>query len=207
MQPLNRKRGASVMVVRTGAALSAMVVLLALLLSGVAQAQTIAVEGDHFVVDHGDGAGPQPRFLTFMSYFDGMRATDLPGDLDYIAGTLHFDGIRVLPNWQARDPRVLRDLLVEHVALRRERQHPRRYGHPDAPAETVHRPDRGGGGAQADRGRDVHAGDGARPLDRGLYPRDHADGHTVAPASERDLRLRQRAEHQYSHGGGNTPAP
>lgn len=68
-----------------------------------AAAQSIAVEGDHFVVDRNDGAGPRAKFLVFVSYFDGLRASDLGGDLDYIANTMRFDGIRVLVNWQRRD--------------------------------------------------------------------------------------------------------
>src|SRR5262245_35059012 len=63
----------------------------------------IAVEGDHFTVDRGDGAGPRAKFLVFISYFDGLRATDRDGDLNYIANTIRFDGIRILPNWQRRD--------------------------------------------------------------------------------------------------------
>lgn len=42
--------------------------------------------------------------LLFISYFDALRATELEGDLDYIATDLKFDGIRVFPNWLQRDP-------------------------------------------------------------------------------------------------------
>jgi regulator of extracellular matrix RemA (YlzA/DUF370 family) len=42
----------------------------------------------------------------FISYFDGLRAANLAADLDYIARTLQFDGIRVLPNWQKRSDRL-----------------------------------------------------------------------------------------------------
>ena len=77
-------------------------VLVTLLVPRAAAAQTIGVAGDRFTIDLEDGKGPQPKFLLFISYFDALRATDSDGDLSYIATTLHFDGIRVLPNWQRR---------------------------------------------------------------------------------------------------------
>jgi hypothetical protein len=73
-----------------------------LLPSTPAAAQSVAVEGDHFVVDRHDGKGPRPKFLLFVSYFDALRASDLAGDLDYIANRMQFDGVRVLVNWQRR---------------------------------------------------------------------------------------------------------
>src|SRR5262245_38102967 len=66
-------------------------------------AQSITVAGDHFVVTWPDEL-PKAKFLLFMSYFDGIRASPSmrDDDLYYIANVLHFDGIRVLPNWQQR---------------------------------------------------------------------------------------------------------
>src|SRR3954470_9944256 len=59
-----------------------------------AAAQEIRVEGDHFVVDRYDGTGPQRKFLMFISYFDGLHAlANGIGDLEYVANTLHFDGV------------------------------------------------------------------------------------------------------------------
>lgn len=43
-----------------------------------------------------------PRFLTFISYFDGVRrarGSGVDADLTFLAG--HVDGVRVLPNWWA----------------------------------------------------------------------------------------------------------
>ena len=72
-----------------------------LLLATTAAAQSIAVQGSHFVVDQADGKGPQARFLIFVSYNDALRAPEqtLTEDLDYIARTLHFDGIRIYAMW------------------------------------------------------------------------------------------------------------
>jgi len=56
-----------------------------------ASAQHLSIQGDRFAVD---GA---PRFLTFISYFDGMEALDVAADLTF----LHekgFDGARIWPN-------------------------------------------------------------------------------------------------------------
>lgn len=54
----------------------------------------LTVHNDHF---HVDG---QPRFLLFLSYFDGLRRERSGGvraDFTYLAGKV--DGIRVFPNW------------------------------------------------------------------------------------------------------------
>jgi len=71
---------------------------------GRADAQTLAIEGDHFTVDTGQGR--QAKFLFFFSYFDGMRSSHVNEDLDYLvanvlpahAATVQL-GIRVFPNW------------------------------------------------------------------------------------------------------------
>ena len=77
-------------------------VLVTLVAARAGAAQTVGVAGDRFTIDLADGAGPHAKFLLFISYFDALRATDPAGDLAYIANTLRFDGIRVLPNWQRR---------------------------------------------------------------------------------------------------------
>jgi hypothetical protein len=60
---------------------------------GQAAAQAnLAVEGDHFTVNG------QPRFLTFISYFDGLDAADYGSDLQYLHAQ-GFDGVRIFPNW------------------------------------------------------------------------------------------------------------
>lgn len=80
-------------------------------------APAIAVDRDHFTIDRGDGTGPHAKFLTFISYFDGMRAVDRDGDLDYIANALHLDGIRVMANWweyaDATCPERRTDTLID----------------------------------------------------------------------------------------------
>jgi hypothetical protein len=63
-----------------------------------AGAQTLSVDGTRFGID-----GRATRLLLFISYFDGLHASKLNDDLDYLSVTLRFDGIRVLPNWQRRD--------------------------------------------------------------------------------------------------------
>lgn len=60
-------------------------------ISAAARAQRLAVEGDRFAVDG------TPRFLTFMSMFGAMGATDIDADLRTIK-TLGFDGFRMWPN-------------------------------------------------------------------------------------------------------------
>lgn len=62
-----------------------------------AAAQTLGVAGDRFTVDG------TPRFLTFISYFDALRAASLEADLDFVKGELGFDGIRIFPNWWLYD--------------------------------------------------------------------------------------------------------
>jgi len=73
------------------------------LLACSAQAQRITIDRQQFVLARGSNDGSGSRLLMFISYFDALRATDLEGDLDYIANVLKFDGIRVLPNWLQRD--------------------------------------------------------------------------------------------------------
>jgi hypothetical protein len=53
----------------------------------------LGVRGEQFTVD---GA---PRFLTMLSYFDGLGVEDIDRDLAFVRDTLGFDGIRVFPNW------------------------------------------------------------------------------------------------------------
>lgn len=76
-------------------------VALALLVFGsTAGAQTLGIDGNRFTVDG------QPRFLLFVSYFDGLRrananggAGDLDTDFAYLK-RVGYDGIRLLVNWQ-----------------------------------------------------------------------------------------------------------
>jgi hypothetical protein len=69
----------------------------------------VRVDHGQFSVDKKRTTGQREsgaKFLMFISYFDGMAAYDagkLDEDLDYIAYTLGFDGIRVLPNWYRLD--------------------------------------------------------------------------------------------------------
>ena len=72
----------------------------ALVWAAAAGAQTLGVDGDRFTVDG------RPRFLLFVSYFDGMRrananrgAGDVDTDFAYLkrAG---YDGVRLMVNWQ-----------------------------------------------------------------------------------------------------------
>lgn len=61
----------------------------------IAQERVLRVQGDHFTVDG------QPKFLTFVSYFDAMRRMANGGvdaDFDYIRAK-GFDGVRIFPNW------------------------------------------------------------------------------------------------------------
>jgi len=56
----------------------------------------LGVAGDRMTVDG------TPRFLTFISYFDGVRrarGSGVDADLAFLAD--HVDGIRILPNWWA----------------------------------------------------------------------------------------------------------
>jgi len=73
------------------ASIAALAVAVVALLPARAAAQRLTVQGDRFAVDG------VPRFLTFISYFDGMEALDVEGDLAF----LHekgFDGVRVWPS-------------------------------------------------------------------------------------------------------------
>ena len=60
-------------------------------------AAELGIAGERFTLDG------QPRFLTFISYFDAPRAASLESDLDFIRHELGFDGIRVFPNWWVYD--------------------------------------------------------------------------------------------------------
>ena len=72
-------------------------------------APRLGIAGAQFTVD---GA---PRFLVFISYFDGVRrvAGGVPEDLDYLKTKV--DGIRVFPNWweYACPPRSGGDTLFD----------------------------------------------------------------------------------------------
>jgi hypothetical protein len=82
-----------------------------ILVSSVAAAASprLGIEGARFTVD---GA---PRFLVFMSYFDGVRRVPngIGDDLDYLKTRV--DGIRVFPNWweYACPPRSGGDTLFD----------------------------------------------------------------------------------------------
>jgi len=56
-----------------------------------ASAQRLTIQGDRFAVDDA------PRFLTFISYFDGMEALDVAADLGFIHD-VGIDGVRIWPN-------------------------------------------------------------------------------------------------------------
>src|SRR3954469_11457012 len=75
----------------------------------VSAAPRLDIKGSRFTVD---GA---PRFLVFLSYFDGVRrvAGGLADDLDYLKTRV--DGIRVFPNWweYACPPRSGNDTLFD----------------------------------------------------------------------------------------------
>ena len=79
---------------------AAALVLALLAIGSSARAQTLGIDGNHFTVDG------QPRFLLFVSYFDGLRrananggAGDVDTDFAYLKRS-GFDGIRLLVNWQ-----------------------------------------------------------------------------------------------------------
>lgn len=89
---------------RTSLLITMLSCLLLAAASAEAQRPSVSVEGDHFLVNG------RPRFLIFISHPDAMRArragpctnpsdTSLECDLKYIKETLHFDGIRIFPNW------------------------------------------------------------------------------------------------------------
>ena len=66
-----------------------------------AAAQSLAVQGDRFAVDG------EPRFLVFVSYFDGLHRPTIDlidRDLQYLKDK-GVEGIRVFPDWHA--PRLL----------------------------------------------------------------------------------------------------
>src|ERR1700694_5683724 len=56
-----------------------------------AQAQKLSIQGDRFAIDG------TPRFLTFISYFGAMGASNVVADL-HLLHSLGFDGIRIWPN-------------------------------------------------------------------------------------------------------------
>jgi hypothetical protein len=72
--------------------------------AGVASAQKLAVEGNHFTVDD------QARFLTFITYFDALDVPDDRIELDFnnLKNAVHIDGIRILPNWWTQASRETR---------------------------------------------------------------------------------------------------
>jgi hypothetical protein len=65
--------------------------LLALPATAAAQA-TLAVQGDHFTVNS------QAKFLTFISYFDGLDAVNPVSDFQFLRAQ-GIDGVRIFPNW------------------------------------------------------------------------------------------------------------
>jgi hypothetical protein len=72
-----------------------------LLMTAGASAQSLSVQGDRFAVNG------EPRFLLFVSYFDGLQrpaAELIDRDLQYLKDR-GVDGIRVFPDWHA--PRLL----------------------------------------------------------------------------------------------------
>ena len=78
------------MAMRRVTAATILVALLALA-AAPASAQRLTIQGDRFAVDG------TPRFLTFISYFDGMEALDVPSDFAFIH-EIGIDGVRVWPN-------------------------------------------------------------------------------------------------------------
>ena len=78
----------------------AAVALTLLAFGSIARAQTLGIDGSRFTVDG------QPRFLLFVSYFDGLRrananggAGDVDTDFAYLK-RVGYDGVRLLVNWQ-----------------------------------------------------------------------------------------------------------
>jgi hypothetical protein len=88
--------------------LSFLVGLLVFAAAATSPAQVLSTQGSRFAIDG------QPRFLVFVSYFDAVRripdsldsTATLDGDLDYFQA-LGVGGIRVFPNWHARDDTVM----------------------------------------------------------------------------------------------------
>ena len=79
--------------------LFACLLLVSLASAAAAQGEVLKVVGDHFEFNG------QPRFLVFVSYFDGMRrlrtgtpASNVFNDFDYLS-RLGVDGIRIFPMW------------------------------------------------------------------------------------------------------------
>lgn len=66
-----------------------------------AQAQALAVQGDHFTVDG------NARFLSFITYFDALNVPDdrLQIDFNNLKNAVHVDGVRIMPNWWAQTSR------------------------------------------------------------------------------------------------------
>src|SRR3989442_11487334 len=80
----------------------ALAALLLLVIATCSDAQVLGVEGDRFTLNG------QPRFLVFVSYFDGVRripdnlasTTVLDADLEYLVSK-GVSGVRIFPNWQS----------------------------------------------------------------------------------------------------------
>src|SRR5437764_7755527 len=78
------------------------------LVAAAANSQTLGVHGDRFTVNG------QPRFLVFVSYFDGVRRLPdnlastavLDADLDYFVRK-GISGVRIFPNWQFRSETLM----------------------------------------------------------------------------------------------------
>src|SRR5207245_287100 len=60
------------------------------LLPARASAQRLSIDGDQFAIDG------SRRFLSFITYFDGMNALDVAGDLQFLRDA-GFDGVRLWP--------------------------------------------------------------------------------------------------------------
>jgi hypothetical protein len=87
--------------------------LVAALLAGIGASSSdtpptaLGIAGDRFTVDG------EPKFLIFVSYFDGLRPAMTPAgrqrlarDFDYLRETAGVDGIRILPNWRQCDENI-----------------------------------------------------------------------------------------------------
>jgi hypothetical protein len=75
---------------------TAALVLSLVALGSSAGAQTLGIDGTRLTVDG------HPRFLLFVSYFDGLRRANANGDLDTDFAYLKrigYDGIRLMANW------------------------------------------------------------------------------------------------------------
>jgi hypothetical protein len=99
-------------------------IALCLIAANRAAAQTapiLRVDGDHFTVN-GDA-----KFLLFVSYFDGLRASGADRDADFAhLRSIGIDGVRVMPNWshygcgQVPGSPALDDALFTTAAALRE---------------------------------------------------------------------------------------